>query len=239
MTQYRRYAVYYTPPPGSFADFGARWLGWDLAAGQPVAQPLLPGLDLPALTAEPRKYGFHATLKAPFRLAPDQKLDDLRDALVRVTSSLSPVTLSGLRLARLGSFLALVPNENIIPLRILAEKLVIQLDPMRAPLSEAEIRRRNPDRLTDRQRDYLKLWGYPYVQDEFQFHMTLSGALDGSILDRFEQVLKPLLAVVPKPLEIASVSLVGEAEDGRFHMIERVALRSIPSVHRAVTGNNG
>lgn len=238
MTQYRRYAVYYTPPPGPFADFGARWLGWDAVAGQPVAQPDLPGLDLPAHTAEPRKYGFHATLKAPFRLAPGLQADDLRDKLVQVASGLAPVTLSGLRLARLGPFLALVPNENILPLRILADELVTQLDPMRAPLSEAEIRRRNPDLLTARQRHYLKLWGYPYVLDEFQFHMTLSGALDSPVLDRFEQVLKPLLEIVPQPLEIASVSLMGEAEDGRFHLIGQAPLQGSNNVHRVVTGNN-
>lgn len=239
MTQYRRYAVYYTPPPGRFADFGASWLGWDLAAGQPVVQPVLPGLDLPALTAEPRKYGFHATLKAPFRLAAGCQLGDLRDALAELASGLAPVILSGLRLARLGSFLALVPNENILPLRNLAEKLVIQLDPLRAALTEAEISRRRPEILTARQRAYLDRWGYPYVKDEFQFHMTLSGALQPRVLDRFEQVLRPLLEVVPNPVEIATVTLVGEAADGRFHLIERVRLQGVPETSRAIAGNNG
>ena len=69
MASYRRYAVYYTPPPGEFADFGASWLGWDAATGREVAQPDLDGLDLAAMTARARRYGFHATLKAPFRLA--------------------------------------------------------------------------------------------------------------------------------------------------------------------------
>lgn len=226
MTQYRRYAVYYTPPPGPFADFGASWLGWDVAEGRPVPQPDLPGLDLPALTAEPRKYGFHATLKAPFRLAAGRQPGDLAGALHDLAADLPPVTLPGLRLARLGRFFALVPDGKVVALQDLAAALVIGLDPWRPPLSDAEIARRRPDTLTGRQRDYLNKWGYPYVLDEFQFHMTLSGPLDDLIADRFEQVLGPRLDVVPNPLVINAVSLMGEAEDGRFHLIERVALRA-------------
>ena len=239
MDHYRRYALYYTPPQGEFADFGASWLGWDGVRGAAVAQPDLPGLDIAALTAEPRKYGFHATLKAPFRLAAGCQLGDLRDALAELASGLAPVILPGLHLARLGSFLALVPNENILPLRNLAEKLVIQLDPLRAALTEAEISRRRPEILTARQRAYLDRWGYPYVKDEFQFHMTLSGALQPRGLDRFEQVLRPLLEAVPNPVEIATATLVGEAADGRFHLIERVRLQGVPETSRAIAGNNG
>lgn len=224
MTQYRRYAVYYTPPPGPFADFGASWLGWDVAEGRLVPQPDLPGLDLPALTAEPRKYGFHATLKAPFRLADGRLPGDLAGALRDLAAGLPPVALPGLRLARLGRFFALVPDGNIIPLHDLAAALVTGLDPWRAPLSVAEIARRRPDRLTERQRDYLNRWGYPYVLDEFQFHMTLSGPLDDLVSDRFEQALGPHLGVIPNPLIIAAVSLMGESEDGRFHLIETVPL---------------
>ena len=73
MDQMKRFAIYYAPRGGAFADAAAAWLGWDLTRGRAVAQPDLPGLvDLPGLadlTAEPRKYGFHGTIKPPFRLA--------------------------------------------------------------------------------------------------------------------------------------------------------------------------
>ena len=102
MDHYRRYALYYTPPQGEFADFGASWLGWDAVRGAAVAQPDLPGLDIAALTAEPRKYGFHATLKAPFRLAEGARAEDLAAAVATLAAQLRPVTLDGLALTRIG-----------------------------------------------------------------------------------------------------------------------------------------
>ena len=89
MDHYRRYALYYTPPQGEFADFGAAWLGWDAGRGVAVAQPVLPGLDIAALTAAPRKYGFHATLKPPFRLADGTSAADLAQATAQVAARLA------------------------------------------------------------------------------------------------------------------------------------------------------
>ena len=225
MTEYRRYGVYYTPPAGAFADFGGSWLGWDAEKGVAAVQPTIEGLDLPQLTQEPRKYGFHATLKAPFRLAQGIMLPDLTKAFGKLASELPAVVLPRLQLAKLGSFFALVPKENIILLQSLADKLVTGLDHLRAPLTAAEVARRKPERLSARQRDYLDRWGYPYVFDEFRFHMTLSGPLDLSVSDRFEQALKRRLAVVPDPLVIDSICLMGEGEDGRFYLIERAGLK--------------
>ena len=37
--------------------------------------------------------------------------------------------------------------------------------------------------LTDRQEALLTQWGYPYVMEEFRFHITLTGALDPAHLD--------------------------------------------------------
>ena len=36
-----RFAVYYTPHRGALAEFGAAWLGWDIASGKSVAHPQL------------------------------------------------------------------------------------------------------------------------------------------------------------------------------------------------------
>ena len=154
MTQYRRYAVYYTPPPGRFADFGASWLGWDLAAGQPVIQPVLPGLDLPALTAEPRKYGFHATLKAPFRLAEGRRPEDLALALQLLCDHLAPFTLA-LEPRTDWGFVSLRPRQQPPELLALESSAVTRLDEFRAPLTPQEYERRRPDALPDQARRHL------------------------------------------------------------------------------------
>src|SRR6056297_3697353 len=104
---YTRFAIYYLPPEGSLADFGAAWLGWDCVAGRDLVQPDVPGLD--DVTARPRKYGFHGTLKPPFRLAEGREVTGLHTALQAMAGQLSRVRLAGLELAQLGDFLALVP----------------------------------------------------------------------------------------------------------------------------------
>ena len=51
---------------------GCAWLGRDAASGIALSQPpvdSVSGERLRALTASPRHYGLHATLKPPFRLA--------------------------------------------------------------------------------------------------------------------------------------------------------------------------
>ncbi|WBU63420.1 DUF1045 domain-containing protein [Paracoccus aerodenitrificans] len=224
MSPYRRYAVYYTPSPGGFADFGASWLGWDPVSGQEVAQPDLPGLDLAEITETPRKYGFHATLKPPFRLADDATPEKLRDAVAMQAQELKPVSLPGLRLERIGPFLALTPQGDTSGLRDLADKLVRSLDPLRAALTEQEIAKRNPERLSERQRILLKQWGYPYVMEEFRFHITLSGALDDATASAVEKVLTPLPEAVPQPFTLDAISLMGGGADGRFRLIEAFPL---------------
>jgi hypothetical protein len=68
----RRYIIYYTPPPFSaLARFGAGVLGYDCFAAAEVAQAALDGVDasvLKLMTVDPRRYGFHAPIVAPFRL---------------------------------------------------------------------------------------------------------------------------------------------------------------------------
>ena len=71
MGDWRRHAIYFAPPAGSpLAEFGADWLGWDPATGRGRDGFDLPGLPRrrAELVATPARYGFHATLKAPFRL---------------------------------------------------------------------------------------------------------------------------------------------------------------------------
>ena len=220
----KRYAVYYAPPPGPLAAAAASWLGWDPAAGTPVPQPDV-GLDLAALTADPRKYGFHGTLKPPFRLADGVDAAALRAAVGHVAQSLNPVQMPGMDFLALEGFLALVPTGDTAPLCDIAAKVVETLDPFRAPLTDAEVARRNPHRLTPRQRDLLGRYGYPYVMEEFCFHLTLSGSLppaDHAALRPFAEA--HFTRHLPQPFRLTDLCLFGEAQDGRFHLLHRYPL---------------
>ena len=216
MDDYRRYAIYHSPD-GAVGAFGAAWLGWDSRAACAVPHPDIPGLDLPAITATPRRYGFHATLKAPFRLAAGTTQAALRTALHDLATTHSPVTLPALRLTRLGNFLALTAAPPSQPLAALEADTVHSLERFRAALSETEIARRQPDRLSPRQRCLLDRVGYPYALEEFRFHFTLTGPLDPATATRTEAALAPRLATLPlAPYRLASLSLAGEDGDGRF-----------------------
>lgn len=225
---YRRYGVYFAPMPGPLAEFGAAWLGWDLERGQSVAHPDVPGLPMPVeeITATPRKYGFHATLKPPFRLTAGRSEADLIEAFdILGSRTFHPVEGLSLELTKLGRFIALTPKGNIAQLSGLAAMCVETLDEFRAPPSGAELEKRRAAGLSHRQEMMLLEWGYPYVINEFRFHMTLTGKLPKAALPETHAALQTALAgVVPDPFTIDSLCLVGEDEAGRFHLIHRHAL---------------
>lgn len=223
---FARYAVYYTPEAGTeLAAFGADWLGWDSAAGAARPHPEFDGVDVAAVTGTPRKYGFHGTIKPPFRLADGCTADALAEALARLCSNAAPVTLQGLKLSRLGRFLALVPAGDATPLAQLAARAVQELDPFRAPPTEAELTKRRGARLSPTQDANLVQWGYPYVLDQFRFHMTLTGRLDAADLTAVEAALAtPMAALNLAPYQMTGLTLLGEDAQGMFHQIHRYAL---------------
>ncbi|QGP87875.1 DUF1045 domain-containing protein [Gordonia sp. 135] len=130
--------------------------------------------EVDAITVAARSYGFHGTLKPPFHLTPGRSLDELVRAVDHLAARTPAASVPRLRLGRLGSFFALVPGADDAPLRSVADAVVTELDAFRAPLTDHDRARRNPDALTERQRDLLDYWGYPYVLDEFRFHLTLT-----------------------------------------------------------------
>jgi putative phosphonate metabolism protein len=226
MEQMKRYAIYYAPETGAFAAAAASWLGWNLQSGQGVDQPIvqLPH-PLAEVTAEPRKYGFHGTLKPPFRLAQDVRAADLAEATARLAASLKAIEFSGLQMVDLGGFLALMPQGDTNALQHLAAEVVRRLDLYRAALTDAEIARRKPERLTARQRDLLTAYGYPYVMEEFRFHLTLSGPLAGSEREIVTQAAAAhFSSVLPQPFCLRDLCLCGEDAAGHFHLLQRYPL---------------
>ncbi|MEM6621759.1 MAG: DUF1045 domain-containing protein [Pseudomonadota bacterium] len=224
MTDYRRYAVYYAPPNGSaLAQFGAAWMGWDAEAGVEVPHPDS-ALDVAQVTATPRKYGFHGTLKPPFVLADGTDRQGLEAAVAALAMQHASFAVP-IRLARLGRFCALVPDGPAPKLADLAANCVTQLDDFRAPPGDAELRRRRAKGLTAAQEAHLTRWGYPFVMDEFRFHLTLTGALDPADAPIVEAELARLTkGVTGEPLPVSEIALFGEAPDGRFRILSRHAL---------------
>lgn len=219
MQDFRRYAVYYAPKPGVLADFGAAWLGWDAQTGQ--ALPAMAGNLAKAASV----YGFHGTLKAPFRLAAGQNQQGLLDAMAQLCDTLAPVPLAGLKLSRLGDFLALVLVGDDRALAEMASRVVVELDRLRSPLTPTEMARRRPERLTPRQRGQLEDWGYPFVFKDFLFHMTLSDAVPEDQKTAFEHILaQGITPLLPCPFVVDDLCLFGQGDDGYFRLIARYPL---------------
>ncbi|MBR9971494.1 DUF1045 domain-containing protein [Magnetospirillum sulfuroxidans] len=205
-----RYALYFLPETDSALDrLGRAWI--DGVAAD--------------LTAEARVYGFHATLKAPFRLADDQDEAALRAACAAFAATQAPLAEGPPTLALLDDFYALRPGAPSATLQTLAAECVRRFDPFRAPLNPAEKAKRLRTPLTPRQRQFLDQWGYPYVLDEYRFHLTLTRRLSPAEIPAVEQVLRPLTAeAVTEPLAVRSLCLMHQPAGGGFSMLARYPL---------------
>jgi putative phosphonate metabolism protein len=188
-----RYAIYFAPGKGSpWWEFGARWLGRDETGSQSLPQPLLAQMDaaeLRDITAQPSRYGFHATLKAPFRLEGGHTAEDLMARLRALAATLQPVALGPIQALVLGDFVALVPAHPPEALGMLAATCVTELDDLRAPLTPAELARRGVDQLDAREQELLQRYGYPHVLERFRLHFTLSGPVPVATAQRVMQAV--------------------------------------------------
>lgn len=225
---FSRYAIYFAPSgDDAWARFATAWLGWDMASGMPVAHPDLPGLPLPVeeITATPRRYGLHGTIKPPFQLAPGQDRAALETACAELCASCAPLRIDGPVVTRLGGFLALCPSSPAPALNDLAAACVSGVDEFRARPEEHELARRRATGLSPRQEQNLMRWGYPYVMDEFRFHMTLTGRLPRGQADAVQTILTAALdPLLPGQMTIDNLALAGEDADGLFHLLRRFPL---------------
>ncbi|MEI6733880.1 MAG: DUF1045 domain-containing protein [Comamonadaceae bacterium] len=204
-----RYAVYFSPARHSpWWTFGAHWLGRDECQDAALTQPVSSQAelaDLSSITAEPRRYGFHATLKAPFHLRGKRTVDELAVRMEMMAKTLKPVDLGPLRAIMLGNFVALVPVKRFDPTASLATSCVLGLDDLRAPLSEADLARRQRVPLSAREQELLRQYGYPYVLELFRLHFTLSGPVPAHtarcVIQEVAEYVKQLNATAPLKLD--------------------------------------
>ena len=225
-----RFAVYWAPEETDpLHAFGAAWLGHDPASAGPVVDRNRLGLSAALaddLTSEPRRYGLHATLKAPFRLQPGVTNADLVEATAALARSVAAFETEPLRLTNLKGFLALCPPAPSPALDALARRCVIELDPWRAPLTPAERARRKPQFFSPEQLQLLETWGYPFVLEHFRFHITLTRRL----IEAERLAVTPVLETATRPFRAApfsvdAIALFGDPGDGQpFRLVQRFAL---------------
>lgn len=190
--------------------------------GRETSQPDLP--DLRDITMTPRKYGFHGTLKPPFRLIDTRTITELEHATSTLAASLRPAVCDGLELMTLGRFLALIPLGGTEAVQRVAQACVRNLDEFRTPAGEPELARRRKAGLSVRQEALLVQWGYPYVMEEFRVHLTLSGRLPQAEIPLWVERAQRFLPDLPAPFVLDQIALCGEREDGRFEMLHRYTL---------------
>jgi putative phosphonate metabolism protein len=230
MTDAPRYAIYYAAAQGSTLDrFGAQLLGYDVFNGEYLPFPdgmveTMP--DWRAITGDPRKYGFHATLKAPMVLADGKTESELLAACESFARSPHAIPVIKPVVNAIGDFIAVVASQRSAELEQLAADAVTAFDGFRSPLTSADRARRNPERLTPRQRDYLDRWGYPYVMEEFRFHMTLTGRLPDQRREAVLAELRRRFAVLQlAELAIDAVAVFRQQDTkSRFRIVQRFEL---------------
>lgn len=232
-----RYAVYFAPNPLDTGSTSAELhkvmvslLGRDALTGEAVPLCVPQGFteeEWRGVVKTPAHYGLHATLKAPFELVRAGIRATLMRYVAEIASHFVPFSLPKMQLAWIPDhsavksvgnreivdgeiergFFALVPEKPSSLLPFLERACVMDLDTFRAPLSSEDIARRHLN--TERERNYLAMWGYHRVLEDFCFHITLTGSIANMALrDRVQDVLeKALVNVIERPLTFDSIVL--------------------------------
>jgi putative phosphonate metabolism protein len=231
--QMNRYAIYFAPRADSaWWRAGSRWLGRCASRLEPLPQAPLPGVPAPELhrlTKAPRRYGWHATLKAPFALATGVDVEQLRAALRSVCADFQPFTMPASKVAMLDDFLALVPDHGSALIDDIAAACVTRLHPLAAPLTATELERRRAAGLTPEEDALLLRWGYPFVLERFRFHLSLTGALRDAapgVVQAIQDAARERFADLPA-CRFDTVSLFAEPKPGAdFVLVEQMELGS-------------
>ena len=227
-----RFAIYFVPgAETALYRFGASVLGYDCYSGTGIARTRageLTEADWAALTAEPRTYGFHATLKAPFRLRDEFAAADLLAEMQASAAALSNIPIFEPAVEQIDGFVAVVPRNSIPALDRLAAQCVKSFDRFRAPMTADEKSRRPAAGLSAAQAQNLERWGYPYVLDEFRFHMTLTGRIAPDRRTAVHAVLREAFgqACGFHPIALDQLALLRQDAGRPFRVVGQVPLHA-------------
>ncbi len=230
MEGFERYAIYYAPTVGSaLMRYGNGWLGFDpengFNANLPVKEKILE-YQADKYISSPRRYGFHGTLKPPFSLCKHHDVYELDLALQSLAGELKPATSGPLALKNIGRFICLAPTGDCSEIVQLATSTVKDLDRFRGPQSEAQLAKRRAAGLNTKQESYLQRFGYPYVMDEFRFHLTLTNSLSEGDLKMIFPLLEELMKeVCREDFRISELCLFADpGENKPFQLLKRYPL---------------
>ncbi len=227
-----RYALYFAPYADSlWWQAGCRWLGRDPSSDQHPSQHLITGVTpnhLADLTQNARRYGFHATLKAPFSLAQGVNEDDLIQHVTQFCQHAVTLNIATPSVQKLGDFLALKMTNGHSAIAALAQECVAYFDPLRAPMTDTDWQKRRQQHLTPRQEELLRRWAYPYTEEQYRFHMTLTDSLayvDQTTALILQQAAEACFAI-DAPLSIDHLCIFKEEYPGAaFSLLHRCYFR--------------
>jgi hypothetical protein len=197
--------------PGALGDADAR----EAVRLRAAAEAWFRRDEARGLTVQARRYGFHGTLKAPFRLADGCTESGLRQHADAFAAARPPLLISAPVPRAIGSFRALRPQGDESAIDALAADAVRGFDGFRAPPLASDLARRRPDRMTPRQRELFQRWGYPYVLDEFRFHLTLTDPVPAERGEEVDAALAGHFAgTAGVDVPLLSIALFVEPEPG-------------------------
>jgi hypothetical protein len=232
-----RYAIYFVPAAQSpLYRYGSSVLGYDCYSGDAVTVPAAfkaAAPDWNELTAAPRRYGFHATLKAPFYLSPDCSEQQLVNAMRNFAALGHPVRTFMPTVGGLGGFFAILPLTAELALDGLAASCTTIFDAYRAPMSPQERARRIALGLSQSQIQNLDRWGYPYVLSEFTFHLTLTGEVAGARRQAIFTILRDGLRGMDaeQPVAVDRIALLKQdTPEASFRVLCEATLNGRPAL---------
>ena len=192
---FARYAIFYTPQPGTaLAAFGRSWFGRanDGVTLQAFSDAGLSGTSFARLAPAPGRYtGLHAEVRALFRPRDGIGLDAIKTRLINFAARRKPVATGPLTLSRAGRLLALRPVEATPGLDWLAAQCTACFEEFAAPAPGADCE-----------------------EHAFQnrFAIALTGPLDPAHLERVTQALWPVLdEICTSGVNVDALSLFGDS----------------------------
>ena len=230
--EFEKYAVYWVPKHAdALARFGVSWTGWCAERGEHRPRGEFPGVSaaVPAITRQVWRHGFHAIIKAPFRLQAERSRFSVERAVEQVIDESVAFRLPRLRLAVIGgSVAALVPHQSCAALGA----LVARVGDAMAPLGAAEpangfAEAPAPDGIVIEDAE-------PLVQlpaaEAHRFHMPLTDRLPLEVAFQVMEELQPLLEpMMGETRRLHDVALMGDPGEGRpLRVLQRYDLRETP-----------